>query len=49
MENNNTDAASVNKNESVVNNTGISYADSKKVPPSVTKLYLQNGGFSLSL
>jgi hypothetical protein len=43
MEDNNTDAAYVNKNESIVNNTGISHADSKKVLPSVTKLYLQNG------
>ncbi|MDQ3969402.1 MAG: hypothetical protein M3275_13545 [Thermoproteota archaeon] len=48
IEDNNTDAAYVNKNESIVNNTGISHADSKKVLPSVmlpsvTKLYLQNG------
>jgi hypothetical protein len=35
---NNTDAASIDK-ISVVNNTGINHADSKKVPPSsVTKL-----------
>jgi hypothetical protein len=39
MESNNTDTASVDKNQGVVNNTGISHADSKKVPPpSVTKL-----------
>jgi hypothetical protein len=37
MESNNTDAASVDKNQSVVNNIGVSHADSKKVPPSVTK------------
>jgi uncharacterized membrane protein YjjP (DUF1212 family) len=37
MESNNTDAASVDKNQSVVNNTGISHSDSKKVPSSVTK------------
>jgi uncharacterized membrane protein YjjP (DUF1212 family) len=37
MESNNTDDASIDKNESVVNNIGISHAYSKKVPPSVTK------------
>jgi hypothetical protein len=38
MESNNTDVSSVDKNQSVVNNTGISHADSKKVPPAITKL-----------
>ena len=38
MTSNNTDAASIDKkNESIVNNTRISNADSKKVPPSITK------------
>src|SRR5215216_1093200 len=37
MESNSTDASSVDKNERVVVSTGISHADSKKVPPSVTK------------
>jgi uncharacterized membrane protein YjjP (DUF1212 family) len=37
MASNNTDTASVDKNESVVNNISTSHADSKKVPPSITK------------